>query len=148
MLIPHGALLLVADGKKFLLLRNGGDSRRPALVFEGGGEKENPSTKVQGTDRPGRFAGYGGSRSAMEQTDFHQLEEDRFADDIAELLEKLAEAGDFERLIVVAPARTLAELRRCFGGTLRSRIVAEIDKDLTHVTIRELPDHLTRVVAL
>lgn len=131
MLIPHAALVLVADGKKFLLLRNVGEPGYPVLAFEGNGEKDNPRTIVQGTDVSGRYRTYGNARSAMEQTDFHQLEEDSFARDIAGLLDRLAEADTFAKLVVVAPPRTLAELRRHFGKAVTSRIVAEIDKDLT-----------------
>jgi len=138
MLIPHNALVLLADGKRFLLLRNAGDLREPQLMFEGGGEKENPSTQQQGTDQPGRYASYGNARSAVEQTDFHQIEEDRFAGEVAELLDRLAEAGDFDKLIVVAPPRSLAELRKRFGRAVSSRIVAEFAKDLTKHPVQEI----------
>jgi protein required for attachment to host cells len=144
MLIPHRALIVVADGKKFLLLRNAGDLREPRLIFEGNGEKENPSTRIQGTDQPGRYPGYGSARSAVEQTDFHQFEEDRFAADVAELLGHLAEAGDYEKLIVVAPPRTLAELRKGFDKAVRSRIIAEIDKDLTKHSVDQIAALLLR----
>jgi len=33
MLIPHGAIVLIADGRKFLLLRNKGDINQPNPVF-------------------------------------------------------------------------------------------------------------------
>jgi protein required for attachment to host cells len=138
MLIPHDTLILLADGQKFVLLRNAGSFGKPVLVYEGGGEKENPSTQAQGTDQPGRIAGYAGARSAMEQTDFHQLEEDRFAGDVADLLERLAGAGDFEKLIVVAPPRTMANLRTQFGREVSSRIIAEIAKDLTRHPVEEV----------
>ena len=144
MLIPHQALVLVADGRKFLLLRNAGDFRDPVLVFEGNGEKENPPTQGYGTDAPGRSASYGNARSAMEQTDFHQLEEDRFASDVAGLLERLATAGDFEKLIVVAPPRTLAALRKRFSRTLGQRIMAEVAKDLTNHPVAEIAAILSR----
>jgi protein required for attachment to host cells len=144
MLIPHDAFVLVADGQKFVLLRNVGDLRKPVLIFEGSGEKENPSTQLQGTDQPGRAFSYGSARSTMDQTDFHQLEEDRFASTIAQILQGLAEAGDFEKLIVVAPARSLAELRKGFGRELRKRIIAEIDKDLTKHPVNEITAILSR----
>ena len=138
MLIPHNALVLLADGKRFLLLRNAGDLREPQLAFEGGGEQENPSTQQQGSDQPGRYASYGSARSAVEQTDFHQIEEDRFAGEVAELLDRLAAAGDFDKLIVVALPRTLAELRKRFGRAVASRILAELAKDLTKHPVNEI----------
>lgn len=145
MLIHHNALILVADGKKFLLLRNAGDLRKPVLVYEGSGEKENPATREQGSDRPGRaFSGKGGMRSAIEQTDFHQIEEDKFAGEVAELLGKMAQAGDFEELVVVAPPRSLAELRKTFDQQVSSRVVAEVAKDLTKHPVAEIAEILGR----
>jgi len=139
MLIHHNALILVADGRKYLLLRNHGTPAEPRLAFEGGGEKTNPRTRDQGTDQPGRaFASVGGARSAVEQTDFHQLEEDRFAADVAGMLGQLARAGDFEELIVVAPPRTLAELRGNYDRAVAGKVVAEVDKDLTRHPVPDI----------
>ena len=145
MIIRHNALVLVADGKKYLLLRNKGDLQKPALTFEGGGDKENPATSQQGSDQPGRaFAGSGTARSAMDQTDWHQIEEDRFAAGIAEMLGKLAEARDFSELIMVAPPRCLASLRKAFDEPVSSRIVGEVDKDLTKHPVEEITEILAR----
>jgi protein required for attachment to host cells len=145
MIIPHNALVLVADGKKYLLLRNTGDLNRPELTFEGGGDKENPATSAQGSDQPGRaFATSGTARSAMDQTDWHQIEEDRFAARIAEMLGRLAEAGDFGELVVVAPPKCLASLRESFEKPVTSRIIAEVDKDLTKHPVAEITEILGR----
>ncbi len=48
----------------------------------------------------------------MDEVDFHQQEEDRFAVDAADLLKRRALANEFESLIIVAPPRTLGELRK------------------------------------
>lgn len=137
--IHHNALILVADGKKYLLLRNNGDFRSVVLGYEGGGEKENPATREQGSDSPGRaFSSTGTARSAIQQTDWHQIEEDRFAARIAEELGTLADAGDFEELIVVAPSRFLAQLRKGFSHLVTARLVAEIPKDLTKHPVDEI----------
>lgn len=143
--IRHNALILVADGKKYVLLRNTGDIRRIAFTYEGGGEKENPATHEQGSAPPGRaFSSVGGVRSAIEQTDWHQIEEDRFADHIVQLLGSLADAGDFEELIVVAPPRTLAEMREGYNHSITTRLVAEIPKDLTKHPVAEIASILER----
>ena len=47
-----------------------------------------------------------------------------------------------KELVVIAPPRTLAELRRAFHSEVKSRIVAEIDKDLTKQPIYEIEKHL------
>lgn len=141
MIIRHNALVLVADGRKYILLRNTGNPDRPILAYEGGGEKENPATGKQGSDQPGRtFARAGGSRSAVDQTDWHQIEEDRFAAFVAEMLGRLARAGDYDNLIVVAPPKSLAELRASLDTVVRTRLVAEIPKDLTRHTVDEIAE--------
>jgi protein required for attachment to host cells len=46
-------------------------------------------------------------------------------------------------LVVVAPPRTLADLRQAFHADVKSRIIAEIDKDLTKHSVYEIEKHLT-----
>jgi protein required for attachment to host cells len=145
MLIRHNALVLVADGRKYLLLRNTGDFRHVTLSHEGGGEKANPATHEQGSDSPGRaFFSAGTARSAMEEVDWHQIEEDRFAGRTADLLGALAAEGKFEELIAVAPPKTLAALRECWGHPVASRLAGEIPKDLTKHPVEEIARILER----
>lgn len=132
MRVPHDAFVVVADGRKMLFLRNEGDAEHPNLIVERVREQDNPSDGDQKTDRPGRsFSSVGPGRSAYEETDFHQLEEDRFAAETAELLKKRALRGDFESLIIVAPPRTLGELRKHYHKEVEQRLLGELDKDLT-----------------
>jgi protein required for attachment to host cells len=138
--IPHHAWVLVGDGRKALVLRNDGDARFPNLktvsVFDGG---RVPATAELGTDKPGRAVNArDGRRSSMEQTDWHELEEKRFAGDVAQALEQRHAAGEFGALVVVAPPRTLAELRRSFSGGLQAKVIAEVDKDLTKHPVHEI----------
>lgn len=143
--IHHNALILVADGQKFLFLRNKGDFTQLDLQVEASRDQPGHATHEQGSDRPGRaFASSGAARSAMKQTDFHQIEEDAFAAQAAALLSKRAHAGDFEQLVVVAPPRTLAELRKHYDKAVTSRLVQEIDKDLTKHPVDEIADILSR----
>jgi protein required for attachment to host cells len=141
--ISHDAVVLVGDGRKALILRNHGDEVHPNLKVEALFEQENPATHEQGADRPGRTNDAFGNKSAMEQTDWHRLEEDRFAKEIADTLYGLAHAGRFDELVVVAPPRTLGELRRAFHAEVRKRVVAEVDKDLTGHPISEIEKALT-----
>ena len=67
MLIPTDTLVLVGDGRKALFLRNRGGAGHPEFITERVMEQNNPATRDQGTDKPGRYAGPdGASRSAME----------------------------------------------------------------------------------
>jgi protein required for attachment to host cells len=139
MRIAHDALVLVADGRKSLFLRNEGDGELLNLVVEDQRAHADLKDSDLKSDAPGRsFASVGSRRSAIEETDYHQQEEDRFAADTAALLSKRAHAKGFEQLIIIAPPRTLGELRRHYDKAVESRIVAEVDKDLVNHPIDKL----------
>jgi protein required for attachment to host cells len=148
MKLPNNALVLVADGRKMLFLRNHGDESRMELHLEAHQEQNNPPTRDQGTDSPGRsFSSAGTRRSAMEQTDFHQIEEDRFAAGAAQLLQERALKHDFKTLVVIAPPRTLGELRNHYHKEVESRIIQEIHKDLTGFPIDKIEAALVKADA-
>ena len=137
MRIPHDALVLVADGRKSLFLRNEGDEF-PNLVVEDQRAQAGLEDRMK-SDAPGRaMSQVGGRQSTMEEPDYHQIEEDRFAADTAALLSKRAQAKGFEDLIIVAPPRTLGELRQHYDKAVEARIVAEVDKDLVNHPIDKL----------
>jgi protein required for attachment to host cells len=137
MRVPHKAVVVVADGRKMLFLRNEGDAMAPNLQVEHAEEQENPSDLDQKTDLAGRAAstrgggGFAAGGGTMGEADFHQQEEDRFAADTAALLKKRALANDFEQLIIVAPPRTLGELRKHYHKEVSDRLTGELAKDLT-----------------
>jgi protein required for attachment to host cells len=133
------ALILVGDGEKAIFLRNIGSLQQLKLTVERVLDQENPPTREQGTDRPGRsHSSDGNSRSAMEETDWHQLAEDRFAAQISQALYKLTRARRFDELIVVAPPKVLGELRDSFHKEVSARITAEIPKELTNHSLPEI----------
>jgi protein required for attachment to host cells len=140
--IPHNAWIVVADGRKALFLRNEGEARYPNLKVARKLEAEpNPRSTEQGTDRPGRLAS-GTNRSAVEQTDWHEENERAFAAEVAETLAK-DHGGATDGVILAAAPRTLAELRKALPEALHSLILAELDKDLTHLTVHEIERHLS-----
>jgi len=137
--ISHNALILIGDGQKALFLRNKGTPQRLNLEVEQVLEQDNPATREQGTDRPGRSVGsVGTARSAMEQADWHYIAEERFAVAIAEALYRLAHANRFDELVVVAPAKVLGNLRQAFHAEVTERIVGEISKELTSHPIPDI----------
>lgn len=139
MKIPNDAFVVVADGRKMLFFRNEGDSEYPQLELERKRKQDNPPNREQKTDEAGRsFKSAGPGRSKMDETDFHQLEEDRFAEETADLLYKRAHKGDFAKLIIVAPPKTLGELRKNYHQEVKDRLIGEIDKDLTGHTIEDI----------
>lgn len=152
MQLPNDSLVLVADGRKSLFFRNEGDAEFPNLAIEDKAEQINPATRNQGTDEPGstfsssrgdpRTGGYGdtmgAARSAYSETDIHQQEEDRFAAEIAETLKTRALANEYEALVIVAPPRTLGELRKHYHKEVERRILGEVSKDLVNMPLPEI----------
>jgi protein required for attachment to host cells len=57
-------------------------------------------------------------------------------------MERLVRERKVKALVVVAPPRTLADLRVAFHSDVKSRIIAEIDKDLTKHPLHEIEKHL------
>lgn len=142
--LPHRAVVFVGDGRKALFLVNEGTGLEPRLKVQRVFEDENPPTHEQGADRPGRaLPGIEPNRSAMEQTDWHDIEKRRFVRTIASALDRLLEESHAERLVIVAPPRTLADLRRSFSPAVERCIVAEIAKDLTGLTVSDISEYLT-----
>jgi protein required for attachment to host cells len=78
----------------------------------------------------------------VETTDWHRLEKNVFAGHVAAALEKLVQGGGVNAIVVVAPPRTLAELRHVFHADVKSRIIAEVGKDLTKHPVWDIEKHL------
>jgi protein required for attachment to host cells len=143
--VQTGDWILIGDGKKALLLHNEGDSELLNLRRLSVRTHHNPPTSEQGSDRPGRsYSSVGSGRSAHEGTDWHDLEETRFAVEVAADLNAAAHSQAFKRLIVVAPPKIHGEHRQAFSGEVQKKIGAEINKDLTHHTIPEIEKLLAR----
>ena len=133
------ALVLVTDGRKTLFFRNHGDINQIDLRTEAHDERADLSDGEMKTDAPGvthQSAGYG--RSTYEETDFHQLEEDRWAKSAAEDVNKRALTNDFDALAIIAPPRTLGELRKQLHKEAARRVVIEIPKEMTGRTIADI----------
>lgn len=127
--------VIVADGRKAIFLENLGGPLNPDLRVLRVDEIDNPPSRAQGADRAGRMndgrAG-GVRKSAFEAADFHQLTEDRFAADVAAVLDRSAAAGAFQKLTVAAPPSALGALRAAFSDRVKARIALEIDSDLVN----------------
>lgn len=145
--IEHDTMVMIADGEKFLLLRNVGDRKYMQLEVERHETSRNAPARELSTDRAGRR--YDATRpirggvvasgkSGMSETDWHEVAEERFAEHVADLLNQWASEKRFERLVVIADPATLGSMRQSFGDKLRSRILAEIPKDLTNLPLDKI----------
>jgi protein required for attachment to host cells len=152
--LPHNALVLVADGRKMLFFRNHGDENQIDLRTESHDARryQRRDREIK-TDAPGltkQSFGYG--RSTYEEPDFHQQEEDRWIQDVAEELKSRVLRNDFDALAVVAPPRALGELKKALHKEVERRIVCTVNKEMSgrpiphiealltgHTTPEELP---------
>ncbi len=133
MRVPHDSYVLVADGAKMLFFRNEGNAANPNLTLLAAEQQADIADRDIKTDMAGQkpgSPGMGGASSAGE-TDFHRQAEDRFAAEAADRINRAALANEFEKLIIVAPPKTLGELRKHYHKQDEGRIAAEIAKDLT-----------------
>lgn len=147
--------VLVADGARARILANTGPKTGLVPVPGTARNQHIPTTTELGSDRPGRsFAtnrvgGGDGSRSAMEpRVDWHEFEKLKFAKQIASLLDTASSEGDFDHLVLVAPAATLGELRASLNDHTRAKVSGELAKDLTKHALGDLPSHLDGLMRL
>jgi protein required for attachment to host cells len=141
--IDHGAWIVVCDGAKALVLENAGNRKTPSLKTREVYEHDDLKTHELGTDKPGRsFSSVGNGHSAMEQTDWHDREEQRFLAQLAARLDKAVLCGETPSLIVVAPPRAIGVLRKAFSSHVRQAIRAEVEKDYVKMPVDEITRHL------
>jgi protein required for attachment to host cells len=142
--LKHDTWVLVADGEKALFLRNEGDAEYPNLEVVREMHDDNPPTREQGTDQPGRYYDGGNThKSGFQETDWHRIEKERFADEVAERLYKMAHAGKFERIVLVAPPMILGELRKELHKEVEAKVAGEVAKTLTNHTLPDIEKLLT-----
>ena len=139
----QGDWVIVCDGKKALILENAGDEKFLNLKTREVQEHADPKTSDLGTDEPGRsFSSVGSGRSAVEQTDWHRQEEERYLQKLVSQLDHSVKVGEVKSLVIVAPPRALGVLRQAYSHNLRAAVHAEIDKDLVRIPVHEIEKHL------
>lgn len=93
------------------------------------------------SDQPGRGfeSGDSATRHAMEpRHDYHKLEKHDFVRAVAGALKSAHDAQKFERLVLVAPARSIGELRSELADAVRKTVWREIEKDLVKLNDHDL----------
>ena len=149
--LPHNALVLVADGRKMLFFRNHGDEEQIDLRTEAHDERRDRYDREIKTDAAGASAHSAGvagrgigaaggghvSRPAMEETDYHQQEEDIWVKEAAEELKTRVLRNDFEALAIVAPPKALGVLRKALHKEVEKRVIVTVNKEMTD---RPIPD--------
>jgi protein required for attachment to host cells len=81
-------------------------------------------------------------------SDPHREQKRVFARDVADFLKLQERENAFDDLVIVAPAKTLGDLRDCLDKSVASHVKMEVAKDLTGFPPQDLPKHLSDVVRL
>jgi protein required for attachment to host cells len=125
MKVPHKALVALANGERFVIMRNVGQPFEPKLeqVCELDLELTNFSAGARHQDPAGQRNG---------STDIDELAHGAA---IAEWLNKTTLNGASEPLVIAADPKTLGQIRQHCHQELQGRIVGELAKDLTNQPI-------------
>src|SRR3546814_295020 len=100
-------------------------------------------------DRPGPGYNPMGQHHTMDSpSDSHREEKRRFADLLANHINAAALDRSYDRLILVAPPKTLGDLRQSLSKEAAAKLDGELPKDLTKVADHDLPAHLGSVIAV
>jgi protein required for attachment to host cells len=75
-----------------------------------------------------------------------EAEAKHFAHELAASLEQAFGRNAYSRLVLVAPPHFLGMLRGCLSASVTKAVVATLDKDLTQINERELPDRVRDVL--
>jgi protein required for attachment to host cells len=112
--------------------------------------EERLQSHMENSDRPGRsFASSGGGvRHALEShSDHRKLEKHKFTVAVADALDHAAGADEFDRLILVAPSRSIGEFRKCLTDHVQSRMDI-VAKDLTKAPVARVWTEVAKLVHL
>jgi protein required for attachment to host cells len=147
---PIRTWVLIADAARARVFEARGRGHGLAVVPDMALDAALAPSRELGTDRPGRsFESVGSIRHAMESpSDPHREQKRQFARRIAEAIKGRCAAKSFDRLVLVAPAVTMGDLRALLADKVRATVTAEVVADLTNTPTRELPARLADHVAL
>ncbi|MEO6715620.1 MAG: host attachment protein [Novosphingobium sp.] len=118
MLIPHGTVIALADGKHLELYRNDGDEGQPEFTGQ-------PSPKLDSHNHSA-----GSHHSSAGNPDGQMVIEDAHAGAAVAWLNNEVLGHRIEHLVVIAAPRTLGEMRKHYSKQLEGVLLCELHKDL------------------
>ena len=135
--------ILVADGSRARILSHRTGERHFAQVRDFDAPDARKHARDLTSDLPGRsLESANAAHHAMEpRSDPHEQAEHAFLAGLAAEFGRAALSAAVDRVVVAAPPRAMAVLRKELDPRLRGKIAAELTKDLTKTPIAELPEH-------
>ena len=144
MLHSGTAWILVADGRRARVLV---ERRRGASLDEPDdwSMEIGPEELYDEQDRPPRsFDRVGSGRHAMDKgRSLHEQEEEKFLKRVADRVSDAERHNQFDHLVIAAPPRALGLLRAMLAPGAKSRIRADLSKDLLDEPVSRLRERLS-----
>jgi protein required for attachment to host cells len=127
MILPAGTHVAVADGARFVLMRNSGTATEPRLANEAAPDIEatNFSAGIRHQD--------GNDHIPREP-----LDEFAHAAGVAEFLNRKTIANEIEKLVVIADPSSLGEMRKHWHKETKGALLAEIAKTMTNAASADI----------
>lgn len=118
MLLPHGSIIALVDGTTCEIYRNAGSEAEPQLAL-----LDPPMIDSTNNSNVGH-------RSSSGNHADRQVHEDAHARAVAAWLNEQVLSGRIKNLAILAPPRTLGELRRHYHSRTRHVLRKEVAKEL------------------
>lgn len=119
MLLPHGTVIAIVDGEKFNLFRNVGTEAAPDLA-----ELDSPKLDSHNHSGSSHHSSSGNHDSTLVAEDAHAIA-------ATEWLNSQVLGHKIEHLVVIAPPRTLGEMRPHYHKLTERALLTELAKDLS-----------------
>lgn len=124
-IVPHNALVVVADGTGARFFRNTGKDGTISLMAEGDLKPVHLLNDGPAGRRP--------PESTAQETD-----EATFAKQLSKELYRRAHSGDFTALVLIADPQTLGQIRPSLHKEVQDRLVDELGKTLTKASVADI----------
>jgi protein required for attachment to host cells len=124
-LVPHHALIVVADGVHAKFFRNTSHDDKPVLSSDG-------------ELKPHHLVGEGPAGKIPPDMSRQEIEEATFAKQLAQDLYRRVHGGQIPALVLIADPQTLGQIRPLLHKEVQARIVLEIAKTLTKATTADI----------
>lgn len=136
--------ILIADAGRARVLESVEGEKRLTAISDLSFDNDLPPVHELVRDRqPRSFQSAGPGRHPITpKTDVRRAEKQKFAQEIADVLDKRFKDNAFDALVVVAPPQALGDYRDVLSAPLRAATVAEVAKDLTKTPDIEIASHL------
>lgn len=133
-------LILIADGSRARLL-----SQDPGGHLLELHSWDSQRSRQEPHDLESDRSGQAGPGKTMEHGDPQRRAKFLFASRVAEDLK--TNMPDFDRMILVAAPKTLGDLRGELDDKILAKVEMQIDRDWTHFSLHELPEHLEKAIS-